>query len=507
MQSFGLLGDTLEGANASRRIICTVEQIVPRADRRVPTARSSRDFAFLLSVSCHGAPIPPTSTESTDGTTRPMSPGQALAIGERAGYLDRDGRFGDAPFADDCGNGRWSSRGARAPWTGRATTNLVSERRRRVREPGRAQDPGQPGTSRRNRRAIACRHGSQALPCTKAILVYEWGAVDRAHRFRPVDEQFIGALADRATATTCPRRLRDAATRRVRSGPAVGGPSRPLRADFSSTVLGPDQNPRRCGRSSGRRPRIAALAEDVIETTPHDPRRFVERVDFVTSPGLLPGNGRKPGRARRGGGPRTPLTPRAAISFEAGELTLDALAPGFSHEQALEGFSLGGSLSPDLCFTCSNRFGALAETSLWDELDSADGVGESWASRPAASSSAAPSHLSSPGGHARRTPRARDRGARDPRGKRSWPLSLKKLSRGPLADGNDVLARNGQGQRTEFSVPVGGEHGNLYSSITGAKSMAGRMVHPSPVSRGTITLQAISVSTSSWETCSAKADD
>lgn len=30
VQSFGLLGDTLEGANASRRIICTVEQIVPR---------------------------------------------------------------------------------------------------------------------------------------------------------------------------------------------------------------------------------------------------------------------------------------------------------------------------------------------------------------------------------------------------------------------------------------------------------------------------------------------
>ena len=33
------------------------------------------------------------------------------------------------------------------------------------------------------------------------------------------------------------------------------------------------------------------------------------------------------------------LTPRARFSFEAGELTLDALAPGFSHEQALEGFS------------------------------------------------------------------------------------------------------------------------------------------------------------------------
>jgi glutaconate CoA-transferase, subunit A len=30
VQSFGLLGDTLEGANASRRIICTVEEIVPR---------------------------------------------------------------------------------------------------------------------------------------------------------------------------------------------------------------------------------------------------------------------------------------------------------------------------------------------------------------------------------------------------------------------------------------------------------------------------------------------
>ena len=80
------------------------------------------------------------------------------------------------------------------------------------------------------------------------------------------------------------------------------------------------QNPKVRLVGSGGAHDIAALAGDVIVMMPHDPRRFVERVDFVTSPGLLPGNGRKPGRARRGGGPRMLLTPRARFSFEAGEL-------------------------------------------------------------------------------------------------------------------------------------------------------------------------------------------
>jgi glutaconate CoA-transferase subunit B len=67
---------------------------------------------------------------------------------------------------------------------------------------------------------------------------------------------------------------------------------------------------------------------------PHDPRRFVEKVDFVTSPGLATVEG---ARRKRGGGPALLITPRARFTFEAGELTLDAVAHGATREEALDG--------------------------------------------------------------------------------------------------------------------------------------------------------------------------
>ena len=72
---------------------------------------------------------------------------------------------------------------------------------------------------------------------------------------------------------------------------------------------------------------------------PHDPRRFVERVDFLTSPGLRSdANGIDPG-AVRGRGPRCVVTSRARFDFEAGELTLNAVFEGFSPDDAVEGFN------------------------------------------------------------------------------------------------------------------------------------------------------------------------
>jgi glutaconate CoA-transferase, subunit B len=172
----------------------------------------------------------------------------------------------------------------------------------------------------------------------KAILVYESGAVDARPPVPPLSTGSPSVMADTAMATTClgvfamlQRGVFDLGLLSAAQVDRFG--------NLNSTVLGPYENPKVRLVGSGGAHDIAALAGNVIIMMPHDPRRFVERVDFVTSPGLLPGNGRKPGRARRGGGPGMLLTPRARFSFEAGELTLDALAPGFSQEQALEGFS------------------------------------------------------------------------------------------------------------------------------------------------------------------------
>jgi acyl CoA:acetate/3-ketoacid CoA transferase beta subunit len=72
----------------------------------------------------------------------------------------------------------------------------------------------------------------------------------------------------------------------------------------------------------------------------------VEKVDFVTSPGLSPaGNA----RLKRGGGPKLLVTPRARFTFAAGELTLDAVADGVTREEALEGIPWAVPVSEEFC--------------------------------------------------------------------------------------------------------------------------------------------------------------
>jgi glutaconate CoA-transferase, subunit B len=68
--------------------------------------------------------------------------------------------------------------------------------------------------------------------------------------------------------------------------------------------------------------------------TRHERRRFVERVDFITSPGYLSGP-----QARRGAGlvrsrPSAVITDLALLGFdqETGRLRIDAVQPGVSVE-------------------------------------------------------------------------------------------------------------------------------------------------------------------------------
>jgi glutaconate CoA-transferase, subunit B len=78
--------------------------------------------------------------------------------------------------------------------------------------------------------------------------------------------------------------------------------------------------------------------------TRHEPRRFVERVDFVTSPGFLSGpeSRRRAGLARST--PVAVITDLALLGFDldSGRLRLDALQPGATVEQVVEstGFEL-----------------------------------------------------------------------------------------------------------------------------------------------------------------------
>jgi len=109
------------------------------------------------------------------------------------------------------------------------------------------------------------------------------------------------------------------------------------RGNLNSTVIGEYRTPKVRMVGSGGAHDIASLVGRLVIVMPHDPRRFVERVDFVTAPGLGEDGGRPTGT--RGTGPADLLTPRAWFTFETGEMTLAGLQPGMDAALAVDGFS------------------------------------------------------------------------------------------------------------------------------------------------------------------------
>jgi glutaconate CoA-transferase subunit B len=107
--------------------------------------------------------------------------------------------------------------------------------------------------------------------------------------------------------------------------------------NLNSTVLGPYENPKVRLPGSGGALDIALLARRVVILMPHDPKRFVEKVDFITSPGFLGGGGERRRRGIQGGGPAELITERAVFAFQDEELTLRAVWPGVSVKDAVAG--------------------------------------------------------------------------------------------------------------------------------------------------------------------------
>ncbi len=171
-----------------------------------------------------------------------------------------------------------------------------------------------------------------------AVLIYESGAVDADPPVPPLSTGSPSVVANTAMVTSCLGVFAMLQQGRFDVG-LLSGAQVDRHGNLNSTVLGGATSKRKVRLvGSGGAHDIALLAREVIILMPHDPRRFVSHVDYVTSPGLRSReNGLAPMQAR-GQGPRCLITPRARFTFESGELTLEAVANGVDEAQALEGF-------------------------------------------------------------------------------------------------------------------------------------------------------------------------
>ncbi len=96
----------------------------------------------------------------------------------------------------------------------------------------------------------------------------------------------------------------------------LGGAQIDHYGNLNSTVIGDHQSPRVRLPGSGGANDLGAFCRRTLVITPHDPRRFVERVDFITTSGYLEG----PGARERAGlppgtGPYKVITDHAILGF------------------------------------------------------------------------------------------------------------------------------------------------------------------------------------------------
>jgi len=107
------------------------------------------------------------------------------------------------------------------------------------------------------------------------------------------------------------------------------------RGNLNTTVIGPYETPKVRLPGSGGGNDIGSLAKRVVVIMKQDARKFVEHVDYVTTPGYLDGPG---GRERAGlprGGPSAVITDLGVYRFDDGtkEIVLESCHPGVSVDE------------------------------------------------------------------------------------------------------------------------------------------------------------------------------
>jgi glutaconate CoA-transferase subunit B len=115
----------------------------------------------------------------------------------------------------------------------------------------------------------------------------------------------------------------------------MGGAQIDQYGNINTTVIGEDYwKPKVRLPGTGGANDIASLCREVIIVTAHEKRRFVPRVDFVTSPGWLEGDGSRQRAGLLFGGVSRVVTTLGVLGFDPGSrrMRIEATHPGVTVE-------------------------------------------------------------------------------------------------------------------------------------------------------------------------------
>jgi glutaconate CoA-transferase, subunit B len=148
----------------------------------------------------------------------------------------------------------------------------------------------------------------------------------------------------------------------------LGGAQIDRFGNINATVIGDYNHPKVRLPGSGGSMEIAAWANRCYIMTPHQKRRFPEKVDFATSAGFLNGRSEREAAGVRGRGPQAVVTNLGILTpDESGELVLSSVHPGVTVEQVRQNTGWPLKVVNDLHTTESPTAGELRI--LREELD------------------------------------------------------------------------------------------------------------------------------------------
>ena len=132
----------------------------------------------------------------------------------------------------------------------------------------------------------------------------------------------------------------------------LGGAQIDRYCNINATVIGDYASPKVRLPGSGGSMEIAAWANRCYIITPHQIRRFPEKVHFHTSAGFLDGKDRRDAAGLRGAGPQAVVTDLGILEPDQdGELVLTALHPGKTVEQVKQNTGWELKVAPKLSVT------------------------------------------------------------------------------------------------------------------------------------------------------------
>ncbi len=134
----------------------------------------------------------------------------------------------------------------------------------------------------------------------------------------------------------------------------LGGAQIDMYGNLNSTYIGPADNPRVVLPGSGGANDLASLCWKTLVITPQDRRRFVEKLDFLTTPGFLTGrDAREAAGLPTGTGPYKIITNLGVLGFDeaTGRMRLEQVHPGVTVERVQEATGFKLLVSPDLSET------------------------------------------------------------------------------------------------------------------------------------------------------------